>query len=108
MFSVSLISVACMSLFSIYLLLDSCEIYKVFTYEDLVKETIRNKFKHPKFKYTGTRIAASIIFVQTLASISSYFTILKTLVPELLKFLLMKNPNHQCLENSDDVWFFKA
>lgn len=73
--------------FSIYLLAEVCEYYDVFSYEEATQKTFLKSFGWPNF---GSMLAGFFIWAQSLASVTGYSFIIKSQLPELIKFVLEK------------------
>ena len=67
------------------LLLEICKINQSNTLEDISKITFNKKFRWPTF---GARLVGASICLQTIASACSKGVIIKTQIPEVIKYVL--------------------
>lgn len=97
-----LLPAAACGLFSIYLLLHCCDKFHVFTYERVTENAFKKRFDRP---ILGRKIAAFFVSTTALGSICSYSFIIKSQLPELIKFLLVQL-NVACFDNT--IWFLNG
>ena len=92
---------AASALFSIYTILSACEYFNVHTYEKVTQQAFKKKLG---WEYGGARVAGFILFAQVIGSCTSYSFILKSQLPELIKFLLLKSDI--CVDNNS--WYLQG
>ena len=102
-FFIILISAACIAYFSVYILLLACESHtpQVYNYEQVSRLAFKNMLGT---EYLGARIAGLFIWLQVFGAVCSYTFLLKSTLPELLKFLLSRFSI--CVDN--DAWYLSG
>ena len=94
-FTIALLAVAAMAYYSIDLLTEIGEYFQANSYEEIAGAVFNKKWIGKRL--VGLRLAAFFIFFAVTVSVCSYFFMLKSELPELIKFALIKF-NVKCVD----------